>query len=202
MGMHQMLGPISSSGADYEITRSLRFNSADTAYLNRTPSSAGNRRTFTWAGWVKNTTDGTFRALIEGYAGSEAASVRTSFQLNNANKLHILFDNTSSGDLLTTAVFRDPSAWYHIVLAVDTTQGTNTDRVKIYVNGVRETSFSSYSTITQNLELHINSATEHAIGRYEAGDSNYFPGYLTEINFVDGQALAPTDFGETNDDGL
>ena len=191
-----------SGASAFEIERSVRLNDGDSAYLNRTPSSAGNQRTFTWSGWIKRTESGSNKTFFSS-ATSNTSNPRTDWQFYD-DTLYITFNPSGSSwlEVRTDRVFRDFSAWYHIVVAVDTTQGTNTDRVKIYVNGVRETSFSSYSTITQNLELHINSATEHAIGRYEAGDSNYFPGYLTEINFVDGQALAPTDFGETNDDGL
>jgi hypothetical protein len=108
----------------YNLTRSLRFRSSASAWLNRTPASAGNRRTWTYSAWVKLGALGTYRGLLEGYTGTPAFANRTSLQLEAGNKIDILFDNTSSGRLITTQVFRDPSAWYHIIFACDTTQAT------------------------------------------------------------------------------
>jgi hypothetical protein len=96
-------------------------------------------------------------------------------------------------NLITTQVFRDPSAWYHIVLNVDTTQATSSDRMKLYVNGQQITAFSSSTYPSLNEDLPINAAAAHDIGK-----ANYFNGYMTEINFIDGQALTPSSFGETN----
>ena len=188
----------SGAEAGFTIERSLRFNSGDSAYLNRTPSTASNQQTFTWSGWVKRTNFGSNKTFFSS-ATSNTSNPRTDWQFWD-DTLYVTFNPSGSSwlEVRTSRVFRDPSAWYHIVIAVDTLEATNTDRVKVYVNGVRETSFSTYSTISQYSELHINSATQHAIGRYEAGDSNYFPGYLTNIHFIDGQALAATDFGETD----
>ena len=188
----------SGAEAGFTIERSLRFNSGDSAYLNRTPSTASNQQTFTWSGWVKRTNFGSNKTFFSS-ATSNTSNPRTDWQFWD-DTLYVTFNPSGSSwlEVRTSRVFRDPSAWYHIVIAVDTLETTNTDRVKVYVNGVRETSFSTYSTISQYSELHINSATQHAIGRYEAGDSNYFPGYLTNIHFIDGQALAATDFGETD----
>jgi hypothetical protein len=99
--------------------------------------------------------------------------------------------------LQTTQVFRDPSAWYHIVCAYDSTQATASDRQKIYVNGVQVTSFSTATYVAQNTNGRINSAVAHKLGTFDAS-SNYLDGYLTEINFIDGQALTPTSFGATD----
>jgi hypothetical protein len=105
----------------------------------------------------------------------------------------------SSVEAATTAVYRDYSAWYHIVVALDTTQATNTNRIKVYVNGVQVTSFSATNYPSQNADLEINNNSGHYIG--QRGDSaDYFNGYLTEINFIDGSALDPTSFGEFNED--
>ena len=202
VGSNILAGASGQGGAGYEIERSLRFNASDSSFLNKTPSSAGNQKTFTWSGWIKRAGlggNGTFFSSANG----STSNPRTDWQIG-ADNLSVGFNPSGSSWLTVTTnrVFRDTSSWYHIVVAVDTTQGTNTDRVKIYVNGVRETSFSGYSTFSQNSDLHINSATAHAIGRYEAGDGNYFPGYLADVHFIDGQALAPTDFGETDENGV
>ena len=190
-------GAAGAGGADagYKVERSLRLDDGGSPYLSRTPSTAGNQKKFTWSGWIKRTEFGSNKTFFSS-ANSNTPNPRTDWQFYN-DQLYITFNPSGSSwlEVKTHRVFRDPSAWYHIVVAVDTTQGTNTDRVKIYVNGVRETSFDSYSTITQNSNLHINSANQHSIGRYEAGDSNYFPGYLAEINFLDG--IAP---GTSTDD--
>jgi hypothetical protein len=98
---------------------------------------------------------------------------------------------------LSTAVFRDVSAWYHIVCAVDTTQGTATNRIKLWVNGSQITTFSTENNPTQNTDLGINQAAGHTIGR-EAGFASYQDGYLADIHFIDGQALTPSSFTETN----
>jgi hypothetical protein len=100
-------------------------------------------------------------------------------------------------ELVSTAVFRDPSSWYHIVVAVDTTQATSSNRVKLYINGEQVTSFITATYPSQNLDTPVNSVVEHDIG-VSIVVSNYFDGYQTEINLIDGQALTPSDFGETN----
>jgi hypothetical protein len=99
----------------------------------------------------------------------------------------------------TTQVFRDPSAWYHIVVAIDTTQATAANRVKLYVNGEQVTSLSTtYPAL--NADMPINNTLPHALNGYIVSGIQYLDGYLTEVNFVDGQALTPSDFGETNED--
>jgi hypothetical protein len=114
-----------------------------------------------------------------------------------------LFYQTQTGtgtfeiQVATTQVLRDPSAWYHIVVVYDSAQGTAANRVKIYINGVQVTAFATATYPTASLASRINAARVHDIGRYGSG-VNYFDGYLTEINFIDGQALAPTSFGEFN----
>ena len=185
-----------SGDGEYKIERSLRFNDGDSAYLNRTPSSAGNQTKFTWSGWIKRTEFGGNKTFFSS-ANSNTSSPRTDWQFFD-DTLYITFNPSGSSWLTVQTIrkFRDPSAWYHIVVAVDTSESTNTDRVKIYVNGERETSLQNYSTLPQYSNLHINSANQHALGRYEAGDSNYFPGYLADVHFIDGQALTPSDFGK------
>jgi len=183
----------------YQIERSLRFNSADSAYLNRTPASAGNRKTWTWSGWVKRSKLGDENKTFT--AGSSGTITYLQFQDNVTDGLTFArYTGTHTFRLSTTQVFRDSSAWYHITLAVDTTQATDTNRVKIYVNGTQITVFTTATYPAQNLDLEINNTNDHRIGGGTGNfsGSGYLDGYLTEINFIDGQALTPSSFGETD----
>jgi hypothetical protein len=188
----------SAEEGGYQIERSLRFNSADSAYLNRTPASAGNRKTWTWSAWVKRSDVGTSDNVIF-QAGSGTPWFICGFGANVTNSFFVSFNAGSSGvNFYTAALFRDPSAWYHIVLAVDTTQATDTNRVKIYVNGIQATTTQN-NAVSLNYDTQVNNTQAHYIGRNQASNS-YFSGYLTEINFIDGSALDPTSFGEFNSD--
>ena len=190
----------SGGAADFQIERSLRFNSGDSAYLDRSPQTAGNRKKWTWSGWIKTTTSSTYRALIEGYGGTPAGANRTSFQLNNVGKLHILFDNGNSGQLLTSRIYRDPSSWFHVVLAVDTSQIAPINRVKIYVNGelLESSDYDTESYPTQEYLTGINNNQTHYINRVI--DPKWGDWYAADIHLVDGQQLAATDFGEFDAD--
>ena len=185
-----------------EIKRSLRFNSGDSAYLNRTPSSVGNRKTFTLSAWVKAPAIANTQQII--LSSSSGSTPYTSIDFRDNNLRVIEWDGSNTTyQLKTNAVLRDVSAWYHVVFAVDTTQSTTADRVKIYVNGVQETSFATANYPSQNHDTHINNSTLHYIGSNAATSYNGFLNcYLADVHFIDGQALAPTDFGETNTDNL
>ena len=196
-----MMGASAAGG--YEIDNSLRFNDDDSAYLSRTPSVAGNRKTWTWSGWVKRGNLGTYQWLVGAGASGTSRSMLMFWGDAPVDGL-LLYYTIGSGTYgsQTDAIFRDPSAWYHIAIAVDTTQGTAANRAKIYVNGEQQTT-TAYSTgyIPQNTDLHINNNQLTTIGRktYSAGDS--LDGYLSEVNFIDGLALTPDSFGETGDYG-
>ena len=171
------------------INGSLRFNDDDSAYLSWTPASAGNRKTFTVSTWVKraNIADATFVSL----GTTTGISLRFSGATLQSNILAV-------GSTTSSGVYRDPSAWYHIVLSVDTTQASNNDRLKLYVNG-SEVSYSANASITQNSDLGANSTTAHYFGCEGRGGtpSSFFDGYLANVHFIDGQALTASDFGET-----
>ena len=210
MGMHQMLGPISGSGDPdpIDVTRSLRFTSGDSAYLSRTPSSAGNRRTWTWSGWIKRTKLGSEQALFNAWTDN---SNRTIVRFNSSDQFQFLYQNGGTFyGVTTTQVFRDVGAWLHLVIAMDTTKSTSTDRVKVYVNGsqiadANLSSFSSGKYPPQNTEYQINSTTAHHIGaRKESGSftNTYLDAYLANIQFIDGEALQPSKFGVLNDDNV
>jgi len=186
--------------AAYQIDRSLRFNSADSSYFSFQPSSAGNRKTWTWSGWVK-------RSAVSTSAFQNLFSANNSFpgiRFNNVDQLE-LFEYSGSyvWRALTNAVFRDPSAWYHICFLYDTTQATAADRIKLYVNNQIQT-YSSVSYPSQNRDGGINSNVEHTIGCSfnNATANEFFNGYLADVYFIDGQALEPTDFGEYDDNNV
>jgi hypothetical protein len=189
-----ILAGASGQGGAYNLTNSLRFRSSASAYLNRTPASASNRKTWTFSTWVKlgeiaasngtilsaGTTSGESTRFYLRYTGSQFQTGFGSFNLDT-----------------TIAVFRDPSAWYHVVIAIDTTQATAANRLKIYVNGVQQ-SVTTDANYTLNADTPINNNVAQNIGRDLVIPGGYFDGYLAEVNFIDGQALTPSSFGETS----
>ena len=196
--MSLLVGAASNAGGGYNLENSLRFRSSASAYLERTPATASNRRTWTWSAWVKvNATQTDELLFVGGGAITAGTGTNTRISWEDA-KFAFATDNTSGGSIRSLAVLRDPSAWYHLVCAVDTTQATSTDRVKLYINGEVVTSFDRTTYPTLNRELGVNDTTVQVIGKYSHSSSGYFDGYQTEINLIDGQALTPSDFGETN----
>ena len=199
---------IGASGADvapaeFNISRSLRFNSGDTAYLDRTPSSAGNRRTWTWSAWVKQSDiENNYNHL---FVAGTGIIVRIAENPGNNRRIHFSSYNGNSftWEVVTTSELKDPSAWYHLVFVLDTTQATASDRAKIYVNGVLQTAFDTASYPSQNYEDTVNNTVQHKIGDYISGSASFrLDGYLAEVNFIDGQALAASDFGEYDDNNI
>ena len=180
----------------YEVERSLRFNDNDSAELERTPSSASNRKTFTFSFWVKRANLGIYSTIFGmQYSGSANQFV---IRFDNTDKLSV-FDYQSSSMqmyLLSNALFRDVSAWYHIVVAVDTTQLTASNRGRIYINNNELTSFSTETNPSQNHDTIINTTNTHYIGQKNSG--SYFDGYLAEFNFIDGFQYDPSYFGQTD----
>jgi hypothetical protein len=191
-----------SASGGYQISRSLRFNSADSTYLNRTPASASNQKTWTWSGWVKKTRiigSGNRMGLF-GVGPQSAGSGYFCFSFANdasGSGDSLLLDRSGVAGPTSTALYRDVSAWYHVVLAVNTTLASS--RVRIYVNGTEITAWSASldSVWPQNVDTLCNSTNQHRIGQFYQ-NSEYFDGYITEINFIDGQQLTPSAFGETN----
>ena len=181
------------------VQRSLRFNTADSAYLNRTFTTAGNRKKWTYSAWVKRNKPGTGAMLLTAESGS-----------NNDEYHYLWIDSDNIYGLIgivganphifrTTAVLRDPSAWFHMVSIFDTDNSVGADRWQIWINGVKQ-SLTVTSTMSQGFASGwVNNNNKHYVGRRD----NYSLGYnsdfqLTEINFVDGQALEPSNFGETD----
>ena len=171
------------------------------SYLSRTPSSTGNRKTFTFSAWVKRS------KLLDNYPiifkQVTDASNFIQFYFDNQDQLAFYVENGSGSGYTSTQItnrkFRDVSAWYHVMVAVDTTQASADNRVKIYVNGNQETSFSTNTQINQNIDVAaINTTGLIEIGRASNNSSQHFNGYMSHVALVDGQALAPTVFGETD----
>ena len=185
-----------SAAGGYAVDNSLRFNDGSSDYLNRTPSSAGNRRIFTFSFWVKRATLGTSQFIYNVRPSSSGAS---QMLFASGDKLQFSFEPISKS-LETNRVFRDISAWYNIIFAVDTTQGTAANRIKLYVNGVQETSFGTANYPDQNADLDINTTNVINIGRRLENSGSFIDMYLSEFVFIDGQALAPDQFGEFDED--
>ena len=177
--------------AAYTIDNSVRFDASSSSHFSKAFSSAGNRRTWTWSAWAKR--------------GKQDNQMLFASFADNSNRFYIAYypsyilcfgrvGGVDSLEIQTNALYRDSSAWYHIVVSMDTTQSTESDRFKIYINGI-----SQDLTVTTapgpSVEAHINTASTHRIGSYD-GSTNFFDGYLADVNFIDGSALAPTAFGE------
>jgi len=183
-------------------TNSLRFNSGSTDNLTRTPASASNRKTWTWSGWVKRSILGSVRILFS--AGTSGTNDTTLYFGNSDDKL-IFFNRISSsvlGYLETNQLFRDVSAWYHIVAVWNSNNATAGDRMRLYVNGSEITSFASDTNPSLNENSFINNNVAHYIGNDSSLSSINYGGYLSEVNFIDGQALTPSSFGASNASGV
>ena len=189
--------------AHYKIKNAALFDGV-TGYLSRTPAVAGNRTTWTWSGWVRR-----------GDMTSDDDIFGTGASLNNTTNVNVHNIRITGDQLIvygysngtqyhlvrTAAVFRDPTAFYHVVVAFDTTQSIASDRIKIYVNGVQLTSMSSASYPSLNWAGFINFNQVHSLSRYLGNGSGTWgklEGYMAEAHFIDGQALLPTDFGKTD----
>jgi hypothetical protein len=182
---------ISSGG--YDINNSLRIRGSASAYLNRTPGTAGNRKTWTWSAWIKLGTISVNMGTLFGVQG------QTAIYLNDGTNYSFRINGAAGSDLITNLMPRDPAAWYHLVVACDTTQATEANRLKIYVNGVQQTSFQAGSAYpTLNGDTFVNSTALHTIGRRSWNSDQQFDGYIAEQYLIDGSAKAASDFGETD----
>lgn len=187
-----LLGP-----EGYQINRSLRFRSSASAYLNRTLTTPTNNLKWTWSGWVKRGTLSVSNVFFGAGDGSSNNFGSLQFTTGNTIQFAQINGGAYNVQMVTSAVFRDPSAWYHLVIIYDSANATSTDRVQIYVNGVRQSVTYSTGPFAQNTASKINSAIAHYTGKLDYAGV-YFDGYITENNFIDGQALDPSYFGETN----
>nr|BAR23499.1 hypothetical protein [uncultured Mediterranean phage uvMED]BAR23550.1 hypothetical protein [uncultured Mediterranean phage uvMED] len=184
--------------------KSVRFSSGDSAYLNRTPSSEGNRRTWTWSAWIKLGKLSNWGSLFK--AGASTSNPTTQLYLYSDGTLeYITYDYQTTGKLTTSQVFRDPSAWYHIVLALDTTNATADNRQRLYINGVEVTEFGNRTNHAQNYQVYVNSTYAHEIGRTTnigGSSQKFFDGYIADCFLIDGSQLDPTSFGAFDNNGV
>jgi hypothetical protein len=179
---------------DYIIGHSVRFNSTDSAYMNRTPGVAGNQKTWTLSFWMKRSVCGSIQCPF-GVDSGGGVSVGIYTGSDDTLTAYVYYNGTWTGHLTTTQVFRDPSAWVHIVLAVDTTKATSSDRIKLYVDGTQVTAFLIANYPAQNTDSVICSNVAHNIGRTQAA-TYYLNSYIADFYLIDGQALQPTSFGK------
>ena len=192
-------GANSAADTGYEVANSCRFNDGDSAYMLK-EAGAGNRRTFTFNTWIKLGVLGTARYLFTSYnAGSDAGF--TYLSLTDADK--IKFAGYSTTYLETTQLLRDPTAWYMLTLAVDTTSGTANNRCRIYLNGTEITDFGTRNNPDQNDDLAFNQDGVDLVlasNDYEGSKGNYHDGYLAETVWIDGTQYAASNFGEFDED--
>ena len=179
----------------YFLNRSVRTRSSASAYFNRTPSASGSQTIWTYSAWIKR---GILNVTPFLLSAAEPSGTTDYDAIDlSGDTLRIYFRGGNSGYLQTTQVLRDPSSWYHIIVSVDTTQATSSNRIKLYINGVQVTAFSTATYPIQNYATYFNiNGRKTTIGATALPTpSGFYDGYMTEINFIDGQALTPTSFG-------
>jgi len=192
---------IPSGASAYELEQSLRFEGLGSASrLSKTPAGNGNRRLWTQSFWLKRSSIST-RDMLQGAYTNDNLTYALSFSTDG----YISWYDYNSGynyQLITNQLFRDPSAWYNIVLVLDTAQGTASNRCKMYVNGTQITSFSTANYPSQNFDgLWNTGGVIHALGTEGSNVRLEYDGYMSETHFIDGTALTPSSFGETGDYG-
>ena len=170
-----------SSGQDvaYRIEQSLRFNDDDSPYLNRTASTATSNRIGTLSFWTKRGNLGGGNAFFSNHS----AQTDRTYVGFDADTIQMFgkISGSANVELITTPLFRDPSSWYHIVIAVDVTQSSASNRVKIYVNGSQITSFSTSDYPSQNVDLPLFSKTNHQVGAFFSSSvGDHYDGYFAE----------------------
>jgi hypothetical protein len=194
--------PLLLSDEGYQISRSVRLRGSASAYLNRTLTTPTDPKKWTFSAWVKGSFyNGTGYTHLFG-TGAAANDTSSNQFIWGGTASNLAFSLWSINVLITNAVYRDPSAWYHVMLVMDNANATASNRAKIYVNGVEPTySTDNRSSLSTTTNYAINSAILHTIGRWSYNSfvqPEQFDGYITEVNFIDGQALTPSSFGETN----
>ena len=191
-----------TAATGFNVANSCRFDDGSTAYMHKTPGGAGNRRTLTFSTWFKRSSSLGANQVL--FSTSEGASTINGdcIRVNDANKLDIFYYDGSAMDYRYTSnqVLRDVSAWYHVCVAIDTTQGTASNRIKVYLNGNEVTSFATETDPSQNFDTQFNNTQVHSVSRRGTSGSEYFDGYMAETVLIDGSQLDPTSFGEFDED--
>jgi len=195
---NDIIAGASGAGSGYTIDQSIRFNDDDSAYMSATLGTATDTDVYTISLWVKRGNLGLLNYIFS--SGPVSTTTEDFIGFQSDDTIFVRWAGTTR--LATTQVFRDPSAWYHVVLACDYA-ASGSDKAKLYLNGAEVTAFTTdtRSSIT-GTNQRWNTSTLHYFGRNAPAGGQYLDGYLSEINFIDGQQLAPTDFGEYNNDGV
>ena len=193
-----ILGTNSIKDTGYDVANSCRFDGSSSKLVKS--QSAGNRDLWTYSVWIKwsaiTTTTTTF------FASSDGSNLYAYIGIQSYKIRFLDYNSGNQTNLITNRLFRDPSAWYHVVLAYDSAQGTASNRVKLYINGVQETSFSTETYPSQGLDsaVNVNSSNFIISSNQDQSSGSMWNGYMAESCFIDGQALAPTSFGEFDED--
>jgi hypothetical protein len=192
-----ILGTNSIKDTGFNVANSLRFNDGSSDNLSRSTGTPSSRQKFTFSTWIKLSSVSGNRSIFNIETDGNTTLF---FMVKNGDQLHFVDYNSGAeqAKLTTNALHRDPSAWYHVVLRLDSTQGTNTDRCRLYVNGSEVTSFSATVYPSQNYNF-TNNVGNTRIG-VSQGDANYWDGYMAETVYCDNQSLDPTSFGEFDED--
>ena len=198
MPINSFIYPAPSTPGGYEVANSVRYNDGDNPSMHKTPGSAGNRRTWTFSAWVKRTTVGAAQRIFS-QGNHSSGDPMTYLKFNSDDTIQFDRYVSATEKIQTNRKFRDVSAWYHIVLRCDTTNGTAGDRFRLYINGTEETSFSTDNNPSQNADTEVNNTQKFELGSVGASTEN-FDGYFAEVCLVDGSSLAPTSFGEFDED--
>jgi len=198
-GGTRRFGPLQPLTETYSVGKSLLFEDGDSAYLNKTFGSDGDKQKMTFSWWMKRGNLGITDCRI--FTARDSNDDQINFRDgSDYNRLDVFFDGTGGGRVTTKRIFKDTTQWVHCVVAIDTTQSTAGNRVRIYVNGIEETEFDPETQPAENKSLNgFNNDSAHAIGaRAWSGAAGFYDGYLAEIVFIDGQQLTPTSFGQVD----
>ena len=192
-----------TAATGYDVANSLRFNDDSTDYLSRTPGSDGNRKTWTFSTWIKRGNIGIGNP-INVFGGEDGGSRYSDIMIGTPSGADDTFwfkqDTGTVAELRSTMKLRDTAAWYHLVFTYDSTDSTAADRMKMYVNGVRLTSFVTNTNAGSNVDSYVNTSGDpNYIGIYQAS-SKKLDAYLCETVLIDGTALAADSFGEFDSD--
>ena len=202
--MPVVLGGNQLDTAAYDVSNSLRFNDNDSAYLSREfVADPTSRKTFTISLWVKRGNLSSNQTIIGGSTTSNFYDKLLGFRSTDTLEINNVASGSDAIQVITNQLFRDVSAWYHIVAAIDTTQSSISDGIKLYINGVRYTDYDGTPVYNQNATFEVGrSGSTTSIGRLQVNSTQYYHGYFSDINYIDGQQKAQTDFGEFNDNGV
>ena len=182
----------------YQLTRSLRFRASASAYLNRTFGTPTGSTKWTWSAWVKRGAQGGYQSL---FAVGSAGTNYGYLQFDTSNRLwyRSVVSSAIAGDYVTSSVFRDPSSWYHVIAIYDSTNATSGNRMQFYVNNnLQTTTVNTAITLNANSYLNTNGLVHYLCADNVGALQEFFDGYLGEINFIDGQALTPSSFGQSD----